>query len=83
MNYYEDNAVFEEQTAHQRAWHGNVPIYPGIGVTEWKNLNPAVKCAEQIEIVRRLGMKGFVLFEFDASCMSMLPELRKGVTSGK
>jgi hypothetical protein len=60
---------------------GKVPVYPGIGLSVWKDPKDAVKIARQIEIVRELGLGGFTVFNYDANAEAVLPFLRLGTTS--
>jgi hypothetical protein len=58
-----------------------VRLYPGIGLSCWKNPLDAAKLAEQIEITRELGLSGFTVFNYDANAEAVLPWLRLGVTA--
>jgi hypothetical protein len=60
---------------------GKVPLYPGIGLSVWKDPKDVVKITEQIEIVRGLGLKGFTVFNYDANAEAVLPYLRLGTTA--
>ena len=81
MDYFDSNALFRNVVTAQKGYAGKVPLYPGIGLSCWKNPHDAVKIAEQIGITRGLGLKGFTVFNFDANAESVLPYLRLGVTS--
>ena len=81
MDYFDSNALFRNAVTAQKGYAGNVPLYPGIGLCCWKNPRDAVKIAQQVEITRELGLKGFTVFNYDANAESVLPYLRLGVTS--
>ena len=81
MDYFDSNALFRNVVTAQKGYAGKVPLYPGIGLSCWKNPHDAVKIAEQIGITRGLGLKGFTVFNYDANAESVLPSLRLGVTS--
>ena len=81
MDYISSNALFRNTVENQKAWAGEVPLYPGIGLSVWKDPRDAVKIARQIEIVRELGLGGFTVFNYDANAEAVLPYLRLGVTA--
>ena len=58
-----------------------VPVYPGIGLSTWRNDGrDAVRLAKQILVVRELGLDGFTVFNLDRRAEKALPLLRLGVT---
>ena len=63
-----------------RGFAGDVPLYPGIGLSCWKDPHDAVKLAQQIGIIREQGLPGFTVFNFDGNAETVLPFLRLGVT---
>ena len=81
MDYIESNTLFRNAVTAQKGYAGKVPLYPGIGLSCWKNPHDAVKIAKQIEVAREAGLKGFTVFNFDSNAESVLPYLRLGVTS--
>jgi len=81
MDYIDSNALFRNVVEAQKAHAGRVPLYPGIGLSCWKDPRDAVKLAEQIGIVRSLGLGGFTVFNYDAYAEAVLPYLRLGVTA--
>lgn len=83
MDYMDSNAQFKNIVSAQKGYAGQVPLYPGIGLSCWKNPRDAVKIAEQIQIVRELGVPGFTVFNYDANAEAVLPSLRLGVTSDR
>ena len=81
MDYVESPALFRGQVAAQKRIAGNVPVYPGIGLSCWRNDGrDAVRLAKQILVVRELGTGGFTVFNFDRRAEKALPMLRLGVT---
>jgi uncharacterized lipoprotein YddW (UPF0748 family) len=80
MDCIESNALFRNTVENQKVWAGKVPLYPGIGLSVWKDFGDAVKIAQQIEIVRELGVPGFTVFNYDANAEAVPPYLRMGVT---
>lgn len=83
MDYIDSNVLFRNVVEAQKAYVGRVPLYPGIGLSCWKDPRDAVKLAEQIGIVRSLGLGGFTVFNYDAYAEAVLPYLRLGVTAGE
>lgn len=81
MNYTDSNLEFEQQCRRQLAPSHGVPLYPGIGMSCWRNPNDAVKLTEQIAAVRRVGMRGFTVFNYDSHAEANLPLVKLGVTS--
>jgi len=81
MDYMDSNALFRNTVEAQMEYAGKVPLYPGIGLSVWKDPKDVVKITEQIEIVRGLGLKGFTVFNYDANAEAVLPYLRLGTTA--
>ncbi|MDD4101194.1 MAG: family 10 glycosylhydrolase [Kiritimatiellae bacterium] len=81
MNYVDSNAVFLNMIATQKDFVGKARLYPGIGLSCWKDSRDPVKLAEQIEITREQGLGGFTVFNFDANAEAVLPFMRLGVTA--
>jgi uncharacterized lipoprotein YddW (UPF0748 family) len=81
MDYIESNVAFRNVVSMQKAFVGKVPLYPGIGLSCWKDPKDAVKLAEQIEVTRELGLSGFTVFDYDANAEAVLPWLRLGTTA--
>ena len=81
MDYVESSALFRNQVAAQKRLVGKVPVYPGIGLSTWRNDGrEAVRLAKQILAVRELGVEGFTVFNFDRRAEKVLPMLHLGVT---
>ena len=84
MDYEESSALFTGKLVPQKRLAGKVPIYPGIGLSTWRNDGrDAVRLARQILAVRELGLDGFTVFNFDRRAEKVLPLLRLGVTRGE
>ena len=84
MDYVESPALFKGQVVPQKRVAGKVPVYPGIGLSTWRNDGrDAVRLAKQILAVRELGLGGFTVFNFDRRAEKVLPMLRLGVTSDR
>lgn len=81
MNYFDSDALFSSTIATQKEWAHNVPLYPGIGLSCWKDTRDAAKLAAQIGIVRGLGLGGFTVFDYGSNAEEVLPLLRLGVTA--
>ena len=81
MDYVESPALFRGQVVPQKRVVGKVPVYPGIGLSCWRNDGrDAVRLAKQILVVRELGLDGFTVFNFDRRAEKVLPLLHLGVT---
>jgi len=81
MNYLDSTQIFENVVQQQKQFVGNVPLYPGIGLSCWKDESSyPLKLSRQIESVRKLGLKGFTIFNFDENAEFALPFVRLGVT---
>ena len=83
MDYVDSNVSFRNMVTAQKEYAGKARLYPGIGLSCWKDPHDAVKLAEQIEIVRGLGVPGFTVFNYDSNAEAVLPYLRLGVTADK
>jgi uncharacterized lipoprotein YddW (UPF0748 family) len=80
MDYTPSNAAFAAMVQRQVGWSGKVPCYPGIGVSTWASPDP-VRTIAQIETARRLGCRGFTIFEYGAAeANDLLPLLGLGIT---
>lgn len=65
------------------AWadRARVKLYPGIGLSCWKNDGTdAMKMAMHIQALRRDGLEGFTVFNFDACAEQAFPILSTGPT---
>ncbi|HSV72789.1 MAG TPA: family 10 glycosylhydrolase [Chthonomonadales bacterium] len=82
MNYTDSNDEFATRVSVQRdEVAGRAPLYPGIGASV-PGL-PVAQVAEQIEVARRLGADGFILFDYDGVVASdHVPALGLAATRG-
>ena len=83
MNYFPENERFAAFTRSQMplAKRGG-KIFPGIGVTAAESRLDAAQTLEQIDIIRREGAFGFVLFDLNNTVeKEILPMLSLGVTA--
>ncbi len=79
MSYFDNNRSFESMTQTQIPFTHDVPMCQGIGISLWNGTDLAVKAAEQIEIVRKYNLPGFVFFEFNPAVIATMPRLHKGL----
>lgn len=85
MNYTPDPNLFTKWTRNELALPGAVGrIYPGIGATATESQLTPIQVIDQIQIARREGAAGFVLYELtDAVASEILPLLKLGVTAAQ
>jgi uncharacterized lipoprotein YddW (UPF0748 family) len=84
MDYTADSGRFGDWVTRQLRWTGNVPCYPGIGLSVWPDRTDVAKLIAQIRIARRLGTKGFTIFNYDpAVAREVLPKMGLGITRPK
>ena len=83
MDYTESNATFRNQVRAQIGYAGKVPVYPGIGLSCWRNPQDVVKLIEQIEITRQFKTGGFTIFQYGNRMQPVLPLVSLGTTSVK
>ena len=84
MDYIDSAALFRNQVAQQKAAVKGARIYPGIGLSTWRNDGQdAVRLAKQIMAVRELGLGGYTVFNFDGRAEKVLPLLHMGLTSDR
>jgi uncharacterized lipoprotein YddW (UPF0748 family) len=81
MNYCDSNSEFQNRCRRQAVWAQQVPVYPGIGMSCWAVPGDPVKLSEQINAVRELGLKGFMVFDYDRNALACLPMLKLGTTA--
>jgi len=81
MDYFDSSATFERAVEQQLDWAGDVPCYPGIGLSVWKDPTDVAKLIEQINITRRFKTGGFTIFNYGPpQAGDVLPLLGKGLT---
>jgi len=78
MDYTPQNSLFERMVKRQIEWAGDVPCYPGIGLSVWPDRTDVVRLIEQINITRKHGTGGFYN-RVEAS--QVLPGLGVGITA--
>ena len=81
MDYTTSHRRFDNMVAQQIRWAGGVPCYPGIGESASSSRLGADGVIEQVQIARRLGTGGFVIFNYGAmEARELLPMLGLGIT---
>jgi uncharacterized lipoprotein YddW (UPF0748 family) len=83
MNYTTDMAQFQGLLKTQAALPGaEGRIFPGLGVTAAESRLNSVQVLDQVALLRRMGMRGFALFDLNRDLESeSLPALRMGATA--
>jgi len=77
MDYTDSNSKFESLVKNQKEIiKGKIPFYPGIGAF----IIPVEQVLQQIEITRKLGAEGFIIFNYDTRLVEYLPYISKGAT---
>jgi uncharacterized lipoprotein YddW (UPF0748 family) len=81
MDYTPNDSRFETLVGQQREWAGEVPCYPGIGLSCWGGDPDAAKLIGQIQATRRLGTGGFTVFNYGAAeAGAIVPLCGQGIT---
>ncbi len=81
MDYVHNNAQFETMVQRQQQWVGDVPCYPGIGLSVWPGADRMPKLIDQIKITRRLSTGGFTIFNYSVQeAAEILPRCGLGIT---
>ncbi len=81
MDYIDSCAAFRNTVGLQKEYVGKVPLYPGIGLSCWRDeSNYAIKLCQQISIAREAGLKGYTVFNYDARAEQVLPLVSLGTT---
>ncbi len=81
MNYIDSTRAFQSVILMQKSLVGKAALYPGIGLSCWTDGSSyPLKLSRQITAVRAAGLKGFTVFNFDASAEHALPYVSLGVT---
>jgi uncharacterized lipoprotein YddW (UPF0748 family) len=84
MDYTHNVPQFRDMIRHQQEWAGNVPCYPGIGLSVWPERNDICRIIEQINVTRELKTRGFTVFNYaEPEAKVILPMLGKGITKKK
>lgn len=78
MSYTDDLDRFESLTEKQQELiKGRIPLYPGIGATATGQRLTPDKVVAQIEIARKHGAGGFVIFNLNADTLRRIPPMTK------
>jgi len=81
MNYTDSSSQFERIIDAQLKWVGDVPCYPGIGLSVWRDSKDICKLIEQIGVTRKLGTGGFTVFNYGPNeAREMINQLGLGMT---
>jgi uncharacterized lipoprotein YddW (UPF0748 family) len=84
MDYTASGSHFRHMIEQQLAWAGEVPCYPGIGLSTWSDPTDICRLIEQISITRQLKTGGFTIFNYGpAEATQILPLLGEGMTRRK
>lgn len=75
MNYTNSLDQFETWTNKQLPLVGKVPLYPGIGAASSNSSLSPDEVVAQIEIARKAGAGGFVIFNLNRSTIQKYPPL--------
>jgi uncharacterized lipoprotein YddW (UPF0748 family) len=82
MDYTPSNGSFENMLRRQVEWAGKTRCHPGIGFSASSSPFGADKVVDQINISRRYGTGGFVIFNYGpGEARELLPLLGLGITS--
>lgn len=82
MDYTPHIASFENLVRQQLEWAGKVPCYPGIGLGVWPSTGDnIVKLIDFIGVTRKLGTRGFTIFEYTTPvARDIVPLCGRGLT---
>jgi uncharacterized lipoprotein YddW (UPF0748 family) len=78
MDYTDNLTGFERLVMRQHdIIDGRIPLYPGIGATATGIAMTPDRVAAEIEITRRVGTPGFVIFNLDGRTINRIPPILK------
>jgi len=81
MDYTPENLRFESEVAQQVEWAGDVPCYPGIGLSTWPDKTDINRLIDQVRITRKHRCGGFTIFQYGKAQMeSVVPLCGLGLT---
>jgi len=83
MDYTDSTSVFAGLVKKQKGIIGDVPLYPGIGLSS-SGASPESRLrrvVEQIVESRKAGCGGFTVFNYDAAAEAVLPIISQGPTA--
>jgi uncharacterized lipoprotein YddW (UPF0748 family) len=82
MDYTPSTRRFENMVVQQIEWAGQTPCYPGIGVSAFTSGFGIDRVIEQINTTRRLGTRGFTIFNYGVpESQDLVPLLGLGITA--
>ncbi len=82
MDYTTSDRRFENMVIQQIEWAGRVPCYPGLGASSSSSHLGPEQVIEQINITRRHGTHGFVIFNYGVrESEELVPKLGLGITA--
>lgn len=82
MDYSPSVATFEATVREQVGKTGNVRLYPGLGLACWPKadeVDDARRFTDQVGIVRKFRLPGYVNFDYDFRGEKVYPLIRRGV----
>jgi len=81
MDYTADTGEFAGMVSQQQSWCGKTRLYPGIGVSTWPPSDRMIKLIEQVDVTRKAGTGGFMLFNYGYSeAAEIVPQCGLGLT---
>jgi len=81
MDYTPHNMAFETEVAQQVEWVGQVPCYPGIGLSTWPDTTNVNRLIDQVRITRKHKCGGFTIFQYGKAQMeTVVPLCGLGLT---
>lgn len=81
MDYTESETGYDSWIRQQRTWAGPAGLVPGIGITSSRTTLAPDATVRQIEITRRHGTQGFILFNYgEREAKEIIPALGLGPT---
>ena len=84
MDYTPSSVSFENIVRQQLGWAGKTPVYPGIGLSTWRERGDVEELISQIKVTRRLKTGGFMIFEYgDWEATRIVPLCGLGITRRK
>ena len=81
MDYTSNDGTYDSWVRQQKTWAGPAQLVPGIGASSSNVLQTADQIIGQINITRRYGSKGFIIFNYgQREAQEILPMLGLGAT---
>ena len=80
MDYTVSPLLLKSMVEAQKAAGGKAKVIPGLGLSLWpKGVDKVRNAAEQIEVVRKAGLDGFIFFNYTVWNLNTIGALRQGV----